>query len=135
MSDEQTKETKAAETVKDVKKAPAATNAKPAVKPKTETKAAPAASTTKEKEETKATEKESTTKVATPAVSTPEEGVETKATEKKADFMDHYRKAYPKERSFHVTSDKQVFLSGDLALAKRHQKTVDASKEVETIER
>ena len=45
-----------------------------------------------------------------------------------------YKKAYPKEKAFHVTSDNQVFLEKDLALAKMHQKKTDATKEVQTIE-
>lgn len=43
---------------------------------------------------------------------------------KMPDFMKGYIKAYPKERVFHVTTDKQVFLGKDYSLAKAHQKSL-----------
>jgi hypothetical protein len=49
-------------------------------------------------------------------------------------LIESYKKSYPKEKAFHVTSDYQVFLSGDLAFAKAHQRTVDKGKKVQTIE-
>lgn len=36
-------------------------------------------------------------------------------------FLDGYIKAYPKEKVFHVTADKQVFLDKDYHFAKAHQ--------------
>lgn len=36
-------------------------------------------------------------------------------------FLAQYIKAYPGERVFHVTSDKQVFFGKDYHLAKLHQ--------------
>ena len=36
-------------------------------------------------------------------------------------FLDGYVKAYPKEKVFHVTADKQVFLDKDYHFAKAHQ--------------
>ena len=36
-------------------------------------------------------------------------------------FLDSYVKAYPKEKVFHVTADKQVFLDKDYHFAKAHQ--------------
>ena len=44
-----------------------------------------------------------------------------------------YKKSYPKEKTFHVTSDKQVFLSKDLDMAKLHQKSVSVEGGVQTI--
>lgn len=44
-----------------------------------------------------------------------------------------YRKAYPREKTFHVTSDYQVFLKTDAALAKMHQRSVDKEKSIQTI--
>jgi hypothetical protein len=116
-------ETKAAkvEPKKEEKKAPANTKAK------TETSKAKTPATKDQKAEVSKPE----TKAAT-TVADPESG---KAAKSEPDFMDHYRKAYPKEQCFHVTSDKQVFLSRDLSLAKRHQKTIDERQEVKTIER
>jgi hypothetical protein len=57
------------------------------------------------------------------------------ATDNETDaFIAPYRKAYPKEKQFHITSDKQVFLGKDLHYAKMHQKQADANKQVTTIE-
>jgi len=56
-----------------------------------------------------------------------------KKTDKQSALIASYKKGYPKEKAFHVTSDYQVFLEKDLAMAKIHQKTVDANKEVQTI--
>ena len=36
-------------------------------------------------------------------------------------FLDSYIKAYPNEKVFHVTADKQVFLDKDYHFAKAHQ--------------
>jgi len=106
--------------VKEEKKAPANTKA-PVATPKANTAASKEKKETKPEPETKTTPVTESNKAAT--------------TKSEPDFMDHYRKAYPKEKCFHVTSDKQVFLSCDLSLAKRHQKTVDETKDVKTIER
>lgn len=60
---------------------------------------------------------------------------ETKQKDKTGDalseFLAPYRKAYPKCRAFHVTSDRMVFLDGDLSLAKVHQRSLGGG-EVET---
>jgi hypothetical protein len=48
-------------------------------------------------------------------------------------FIALYRKSYPKENVFHVTSDWQVFLGHDLQYAKTHQKQVDANRQVTTL--
>ncbi len=106
MSDEQKKE-QTAEPVKNM--------AKPKTKAETTTKA-------KKKSEVKTTETKTDPEVT---------GAEETFREK---MMAYYRKAYPKEKCFHVTSDNQVFLSGNEALARRHQKSVNPGKEVETIE-
>lgn len=121
MSEETKKEVQGTDPVKEEIKVTATAKAKTA-KQKTKALIAKEQKAENPKPETKA----STTDA------DPESG---KATKSEADFMDHYRKVYPKEPCFHVTSDKQVFLSRDLPLAKRHQKTVDEKKEVETIER
>ena len=46
------------------------------------------------------------------------------------DFIEHYPKAYPKEKLFLVTSDWQVFLSANRAEAVEHQNGVDKDKAV-----
>lgn len=106
--------------VKEEKKAPANTKA-PVATPKAST------AVSKEKKETKPAPETKTPPVA--------ESNKAAMTKSEPDFMNHYRKAYPKEKCFHVTSDNQVFLSVDESLAKRHQKTVDKTKEVKTIQR
>ncbi len=35
-----------------------------------------------------------------------------------------YAKTYPDSRTFHITTDMQVFLEGDLSLAQMHQRTL-----------
>lgn len=49
------------------------------------------------------------------------------------EFIDPYIKAYPKERVFHVTSDRQVFLERDRSLAVLHQNTLGNEGKVQTI--
>lgn len=49
-------------------------------------------------------------------------------------LIESYKKAYPKESAFHVTSDNQVFLNKDAALAKMHQRGIDKEKQVQTIQ-
>lgn len=44
-----------------------------------------------------------------------------------------YAKRYPKEKEFHITTDKQVFLSRDLSLARAHQRSLGGDGQVETI--
>ena len=61
------------------------------------------------------------------------QNTQTSKVEKKPHFIDAYKKAYPKEKLFYVTSDKQVFLVKDKHLAKFHQKGLKGG-EVETIE-
>lgn len=48
-------------------------------------------------------------------------------------FLEPYLKAYPGERTFHVTSDKQVFLEKDLNLARFHQRGLKNGEKVQTI--
>ena len=48
-------------------------------------------------------------------------------------FLESYRKAYPKEKAFHVTTDKQVFLEKDLSLARLHQRGLKNEGKVQTI--
>ena len=40
------------------------------------------------------------------------------------DFLAPYIRAYPKNKTFHVTSDRMVFLDGDRGLAVVHQKSL-----------
>lgn len=40
------------------------------------------------------------------------------------DFLAPYIRAYPKNKTFHVTSDRMVFLAGDRGLAVVHQKSL-----------
>lgn len=123
---EATKTTEGAGAVKEEKKTPTAakgaTTAKPAAKGKPKTGEA-------SKKAEKPAGSDTTAGTVVPETATK---AEKSAREK---MMDHYRKAYPKEKRFHVTSDNQVFLAADESLARRHQKTLDATKEVETIER
>ncbi len=48
-------------------------------------------------------------------------------------FLESYLKAYPKEKAFHVTSDRQVFLEKDLSLARLHQRELKNEGKVQTI--
>lgn len=66
----------------------------------------------------------------------PEEGSESQSEDGKyvkrtPAFLGPYRKAYPKCRVFHVTSDRMVFLDGNLNMAKVHQRSI-GDGEVET---
>lgn len=82
------------------------------------------------KKETVTAPEETTTTVA------PEETTATVAQEEPDEmtaFIALYRKSYPKENVFHVTSDWQVFLGHDLQYAKTHQKQVDANRQVTTL--
>jgi len=64
----------------------------------------------------------------------PEQEKQGKSTNTKMSVLiASYKKSYPNEKTFHVTSDYQVFLGKDLALAKMHQKKADANKEVQTV--
>lgn len=53
--------------------------------------------------------------------------------EKDAAFIVPYAKAYPKEKAFYVTSDKQVFLEKDRGLAVMHQNSLGNGEKVQTI--
>lgn len=53
--------------------------------------------------------------------------------EKDAAFIAPYTKAYPGEKVFHVTSDKQVFLEKDRGLAVLHQNSLGTDEKVQTI--
>lgn len=59
---------------------------------------------------------------AEPAGKKPRKGV------KMPDFLAPYVKAYPANRTFHVTADKMVFLAGDRGLAEVHQKSLKEGK-------
>ena len=48
-------------------------------------------------------------------------------------FIAPYKKAYPKEKAFHVTSDKQVFLEKDRGLAMLHQRSLGNGENIQTI--
>lgn len=48
-------------------------------------------------------------------------------------FIAPYKKAYPEEKAFHVTSDRQVFLEKDRGLAVLHQKSLKNGEKVQTI--
>lgn len=39
-----------------------------------------------------------------------------------------YKKAYPKNKELHITSDGQVFLAGDKNLAQMHQRTLEGGE-------
>lgn len=61
--------------------------------------------------------------------SAPKPGDEAKA--KLDERMAGYKKHYPKEKMFFLTSDGQVFLSASKLDAINHQKTIDPDKEVQ----
>ena len=48
------------------------------------------------------------------------------------DFLKGYVEAYPHNRTFHVTSDRMVFLEGDRGLAVMHQNSLPGGENVET---
>lgn len=50
-----------------------------------------------------------------------------------SDFITPYAKAYPKEKAFYVTSDKQVFFEKDRNLAVMHQNSLASEEKVQTI--
>lgn len=49
------------------------------------------------------------------------------------DYLVPYVKAYPNEKAFHVTSDKQVFLEKALSMARLHQNSLKNGEKVQTI--
>lgn len=59
------------------------------------------------------------------------------ASEKKADpyekLAKEYAKHYPHNDTFHITSDKQVFLKGDRNLAVLHQAGLKTNEKIRTI--
>ena len=56
------------------------------------------------------------------------------ATRKKqANFIAPYAKAYPGEKIFLVTSDRQVFLLKDKGLAENHQRSLKNGEKIQTI--
>ena len=55
-----------------------------------------------------------------------------KATATIPDFLKEYVDAYPHNRTFHVTSDRMVFLEGDRGLAVMHQNSLPGGENVET---
>lgn len=48
------------------------------------------------------------------------------------DFLKEYVEAYPHNRTFHVTTDRMVFLEGDRGLAVMHQNSLPGGENVET---
>lgn len=48
-------------------------------------------------------------------------------------YLRPYVKAYPSEKTFHVTSDHQVFLEKNKSLAVLHQKSINSNERVQTI--
>jgi hypothetical protein len=59
-------------------------------------------------------------------------GIKTKKVKAGSDeeldtHMNPYAKAYPNEKSFYATTDRQVFLSGNKTEAVEHQRTLDKS--------
>lgn len=55
-----------------------------------------------------------------------------KATATIPDFLKEYVDAYPHNRTFHVTSDRMVFLEGDRGLAVMHQNSLPGGENVAT---
>ncbi len=55
-----------------------------------------------------------------------------KATATIPDFLKGYVEAYPHNRTFHVTSDRMVFLEGDRGLAVMHQNSLPGGENVAT---
>ena len=55
-----------------------------------------------------------------------------KATATIPDFLKEYVEAYPHNRTFHVTSDRMVFLEGDRGLAVMHHNSLPGGENVET---
>lgn len=53
--------------------------------------------------------------------------------EKDAAFIAPYAKAYPGEKAFLITSDKQVFLEKDRGLAILHQTNLHPGEKIQTI--
>lgn len=43
-------------------------------------------------------------------------------------LAEQYAKSYPENKVFHITTDKQVFLSNNLSAAQNHQKTIGDGK-------
>lgn len=52
---------------------------------------------------------------------------------KQANFIAPYAKAYPGEKIFLVTSDRQVFLLKDKGLAENHQRSLKNGEKIQTI--
>ena len=52
---------------------------------------------------------------------------------KQANFIAPYAKAYPDEKIFLVTSDRQVFLMKDKGLAENHQRSLKNGEKIQTI--
>jgi DsbC/DsbD-like thiol-disulfide interchange protein len=50
------------------------------------------------------------------------------------EFIEPYRRAYPNNKKFFITSDKQVFLEAHEQFAKDHQKTLEAGSKYSTYE-
>lgn len=65
------------------------------------------------------------------------DAVEVKAEKAEGDamakFIVPYAKAYPAERLFYVTSDKQVFFEKNKELGVAHQNSLKNGKEIQTI--
>ncbi len=71
----------------------------------------------------------------TPTSETPAEAPKKaprRATATIPDFLKEYVEAYPHNRTFHVTSDRMVFLEGDHGLAVMHQNSLPGGENVAT---
>lgn len=82
------------------------------------------------KEEEKAPEQKSETTEKQADTSPKEKTIEEQYAEL---ITAEYAKGYPDNKEWHVTTDRSVFLSGDLQHAKNHQKTLRGGGEVITI--
>lgn len=62
----------------------------------------------------------------------PEKKAPKKAKATIPDFLKEYVEAYPHNRTFHVTTDRMVFLEGDRGLAVMHQNSLPGGGSPET---
>lgn len=84
-------------------------------------------------EEQTGQKEESQNKVDTPDSKTKKKKAGNTQERKIPEILEPYIKAYPKERTFHVTTDKQVFLEKDLNLARLHQRRLKNGEKIQTI--
>lgn len=88
--------------------------------------------TKNEKQETTPELTAGTTKTAPPEATAPP-APKKQAKGNLPSFILSYIKAYPDEKAFHVTSDRQVFLEKDRNLAVLHQNSLKNGEQVQTI--